>query len=207
MEKKPLTKAQKNMLDFIQGYMRKNQLPPTYEEIAGNFGFKSKNAVETHLRALERKGVIKKIANKSRGIRLNNSVDNFDKKNLIPLVGTVAAGTPILAEENIVDYIDLYKVFYSDAEIFALNVKGDSMIKAGIMDGDIVVVKKQPVIENGEVAVVLIDDEATVKRIFFHANKVVLHPENDKMEDIEIKAGQGNFLIAGKVIGVIRKFQ
>lgn len=207
MSKEDLTKAQENVLSFIQGYMKKHRLPPTYDDIAENFGFKSKNSVETHLRALERKGVIKKIARKARGIMLSEELQEADKKHLIPVVGTVAAGMPILAEENIVEYLDLYKVFYTESEIFALNVKGSSMIKAGIMDGDTVVVKKQPVLENGEVGVAVIDDEATVKRIFFQAKKVILHPENDEMEDMEIEPGQGNFFIAGKVIGVIRRFQ
>ncbi len=206
MEKDKLTKAQDRVLTFIKGYMKKNNLPPTYEEIADNFGFKSKNSVETHLQALQRKGVINRIEKKSRGIRLSNSLQE-DKEHLIPLVGTVAAGSPILAEENISEYLDLYKIFYSNSEIFALNVKGDSMIKAGIMDGDMVVVQKQPFIENGEIGVSIIDDEATVKRIFFSGDKVILKPENDNMKEIVVSAGQNNFLIAGKVIGVIRRMK
>ncbi|MBU1076389.1 MAG: transcriptional repressor LexA [Spirochaetes bacterium] len=206
MEKNKLTKAQHDVFEFIRAYMKENNLPPTYEEIADNFGFKSKNSVETHLQALERKGVIQRIEKKSRGIRLNRSLED-EKAHLIPLVGTVAAGTPLLAEENISEYLDLYKVFYSSSELFALNVKGESMIKAGIMDGDKVVVQKQPFIENGEIGVAVIDDEATVKRIFFEGDKVILKPENDEMEDIVIHKGQNNFLIAGKVIGVIRRMQ
>lgn len=206
MDENKLTKAQDRVLTFIKTYMKKNKLPPTYEEIADNFGFKSKNSVETHLHALERKGVINRIEKKSRGIRLSNSLQE-DKEHLIPLVGTVAAGSPILAEENISEYLDLYKIFYSNSEIFALNVKGDSMIKAGIMDGDMVVVQKQPFIENGEIGVSIIDDEATVKRIFFSGDKVILKPENDNMKEIVVSAGQNNFLIAGKVIGVIRRMK
>ncbi|MBN1897977.1 MAG: repressor LexA, partial [Spirochaetes bacterium] len=128
-----------------------------------------------------------------------------DKKQLIPLVGTIAAGMPILAEENIEDHIDLYKFFYSDAEIFALRVKGDSMKKAGIMDGDIVVIKKQPVIENGQIGAFIINDEATVKRIFFKSDRIILKPENDEMKEIMVDPKKNNFYIAGKVIGVIRR--
>ncbi len=204
-KKNKLTNAQSNVLSFIKAYMKKNKLPPTYDEIADNFGYKSKNAVESHLRALQRKGVIQRIQKIARGIMLSEDVDEERKKYLIPLVGTIAAGTPILAEENITEYLDMYKIFYTDAEIFALNVKGDSMIKAGIMDGDMVVVKKQPVIENGEIGAAIIDNEATVKRIFFHGDKIVLHPENDDMDDIEIFPKEDNFHIAGKIIGVIRK--
>ncbi len=202
-----LTQIQNNVLDFIKAYMKKNKLPPTYEEIADNFGYKSKNAVETHLQALQRKGVIQRIQKKARGILLSEDMEEEKNKYLIPIVGTIAAGTPMLAEENISEYLDMYKIFYTDSEIFALNVKGDSMIKAGIMDGDMVVVKKQPVIEDGEIGVAIIDDEATVKRIFFKSKKVVLHPENDDMDDIELEAGEKNFLIGGKVIGVVRKMK
>ncbi|MDD5067429.1 MAG: transcriptional repressor LexA [bacterium] len=202
MEKKKLTKAQSNVLDFIEAYMEKKKMPPTYDEIADNFGFKSKNSVESHLQALERKGVIKKIAGKARGITLSESAY---KKNLIPLVGTVAAGMPVLAEENIIEYLDLYKVFYTDVEIFALNVKGESMIKAGIMDGDIVVVRKQPVLRDGEIGVVIIENEATVKRVYFKGDKIILRPENDRMKDIIVFPEEKQCFIAGKVIGVIRK--
>ena len=98
--KEKLTKAQSNVLSFIKAYMKKNKLPPTYEEIADNFGFKSKNSVETHLHALERKGVIQRIQRKARGIVLNEDMDEERKKYLIPVVGTIAAGAPILAEEK-----------------------------------------------------------------------------------------------------------
>ncbi len=166
--KNKLTKTQGKVLDFIKAYMKKNKLPPTYEEIADNFGYKSKNAVESHLQALQRKGVIQRIQKKARGILLSEDADEERKKYLIPIVGTIAAGEPILAEQNISEYLDMYKIFYTDSEIFALNVKGDSMINAGIFNGDLVVVKKQPVLEDGEIGVAIIDDEATVKRIFFH---------------------------------------
>ncbi len=205
--KNKLTKTQGKVLDFIKAYMKKNKLPPTYEEIADNFGYKSKNAVESHLQALQRKGVIQRIQKKARGILLSEDADEERKKYLIPIVGTIAAGEPILAEQNISEYLDMYKIFYTDSEIFALNVKGDSMINAGIFNGDLVVVKKQPVLEDGEIGVAIIDDEATVKRIFFHNDKVVLHPENDDMDDIEVHSGEKNFFIGGKVIGVVRKMK
>ncbi len=206
MIKKPnkdLTKIQKNILYFIKDFSHKNSMSPTYVDIASNFGYKSNSTVETHLIALEKKGAIKRIAGKARGIIVSDAFNS--KKHLIPLVGTVAAGQPILAEENIVEYLDLYKIFYTDSEIFALNVKGDSMINAGIMDGDMVVVKKQPVLENGEIGVVIIDDEATVKRVFFKGKSLVLQPENNHMQKMVVSADQHNVLIAGKVIGVIRK--
>jgi repressor LexA len=201
-QKKPLTKTQGKVLNFIEAYINKNKMPPTYDDIADNFGYRSKNSVETHLLALERKGVIRKIANKARGITLPDKAYN---KNLIPLVGTVAAGMPVLAEENIVEYLDLYKVFYTDVEVFALNVKGESMIKAGIMDGDIVVVRKQSVLQDGEIGVVIIDNEATVKRVFFKGTRMILRPENDRMKEIVVTPAEKEVFIAGKVIGVIRK--
>jgi len=207
MEKKRLTKAQNNVLSFIKGYLNKNRRPPTYDEIADNFGFKSKNSVETHLQALERKGVIQRIQKKARGILINEDYEDRQKEHLIPVLGTIAAGAPILAEENISEYLDMYKIFYTDTEIFALNVKGDSMINAGIMDGDMVIVQKQPVIENGEIGVAIIENEATVKRIFFEGDKIILHPENDDMDDIEIFPKESDFHIGGKVIGVVRKMK
>lgn len=201
-QKKPLTRTQGKVLDFIEAYINRNKMPPTYEDIAGNFGFRSKNSVESHLQALERKGVIRKIAGKARGITLT---ERAGRKNLIPLVGTVAAGMPVLAEENIVEYLDLYKIFYTDSEVFALNVKGQSMVKAGIMDGDMVVVRKQAMLRDGEIGVVIIENEATVKRVFFRGKRVILKPENDSMKEIVLEAGEKEFFIAGRVIGVIRK--
>jgi len=163
--------------------------------------------VETHLQALERKGVIQRIQKKARGILINEDYEDRQKEHLIPVLGTIAAGAPILAEENISEYLDMYKIFYTDTEIFALNVKGDSMINAGIMDGDMVIVQKQPVIENGEIGVAIIENEATVKRIFFEGDKIILHPENDDMDDIEIFPKESDFHIGGKVIGVVRKMK
>jgi len=200
---KKLTETQGKILNFIENYIEKNKIPPTFEEIAKNFNYKSKNAVNTHLKALEHKGVIKRIQNKARSITLLEKREK--EKYLIPIVGTIAAGAPILAEENIAEYLDLYKIFYSNAELFALRVKGESMKKAGIMDGDLVIVKKQPIIENGEIGVAIIDNEATVKRIFFKNGKIILHPENDEMKDIIIYPQKNEFYIAGKVIGVVRR--
>ncbi len=203
-EKEKLTHVQDNILQFIRTNIKDNAMPPTYAEIARHFKFKSNNSVETHISALERKGYLKKISNQSRGL-IPLPDGNYGKPKGIPLVGTIAAGTPILAEENIEEYIDFYSFFESDEEVFALNVKGTSMIKAGIMDGDVVILQKQNYVESGEIGAALIDGEATVKRILVKKNGVVLHPENDALEDIFIDNTRDDFFILGKVIGVVRR--
>ncbi len=199
--KERLTSVQENILQFIRSNIKEQAMPPTYSEIARHFKFKSNNSVETHIRALERKGHLKKIANQSRGL-----IPIAGRKpNGIPLIGTIAAGSPILAEENIEEYIDFQTFFDSDEDVFALNVKGTSMIKAGIMDGDLVIIQKQSYVESGEIGAVLIDGEATVKRVIVKKNGVTLKPENDELKEMFIESNRQDFFVLGKVIGVIRR--
>lgn len=199
-----LTDVQDNILQFIRTSIKENAMPPTYAEIAHHFKFKSNNSVETHISALERKGYLKKLSNKSRG--LVPVADGMSiKPKGIPLVGTIAAGAPILAEENIEEYIDFQSFFESEEDVFALNVRGNSMVKVGIMDGDMVIIQKQNYVESGEIGAALVDGEATVKRIIVRKNGVALKPENDDFKELFIEADRQDFFILGKVIGVVRR--
>jgi repressor LexA len=199
-----LTEVQDNILQFIRTSIKENAMPPTYAEIARHFKFKSNNSVETHINALERKGYLKKLSNKSRG--LVPVADELSMKPKgIPLVGTIAAGAPILAEENIEEYIDFQSFFESEEDVFALKVRGNSMIKVGIMDGDMVIIQKQNYVESGEIGAALVDGEATVKRIIVRKNGVALKPENDDYKELFIEADRQDFFILGKVIGVVRR--
>ena len=202
-----LTRKQKEILEFIKKTIFKKGVSPTLREIMQFFGFKSIKTVQDHLRLIERKGYIKKDPNKSRSIVLEDFSKALKDTVRVPVLGQVSAGKPILAEENIQGYINLDKflVKYSK-DIFALKVKGDSMIQAGILDKDFVIVKKQPTVENREIACVLIDNEATVKRFYKKKDHIELRPENPKYQPIIVtKDTAANILILGKVIGVFRK--
>jgi repressor LexA len=208
-----MTKTQERILVFIQSRIQQQNMPPTYDEIAEHFSFHSKNAARDHVQALIRKGFLTHLPGKSRGLvpvkqaqnrtPLNTSSGN--KPRGIPLVGTIAAGSPILATENIEDYIDFTSFFVSNSPVFALTVKGDSMLKAGIMNGDKVVIKRQPRVDDGEIAAVLVGEEATVKRVYRKRNGLLLRPENDKYRETLLDPNSSDFLILGKVVGVIRK--
>jgi repressor LexA len=202
-----LTKSQERILIFIQSRIQQQNMPPTYDEIAEHFSFHSKNAARDHVQALIRKGFLTHLPGKSRGLlpvkQGNTSSGNRPKG--IPLVGTIAAGSPILATENIEDYIDFTSFFVSNSPVFALTVKGDSMLKAGILNGDKVVIKRQPRVDDGEIAAVLIGEEATVKRVYRKRNGLLLRPENDKYRETLLDPNNSDFLILGKVVGVIRK--
>jgi len=200
-----LTKAQDRVLGFIRQHIQRDNMPPTYDEIADHFGFKSKNSVESHLRALIKKGHIRKAAGKSRGLILIKPSPQADKSRLIPLLGTIAAGQPIEAQQNIEDYLDLNRMFGASPVVFALRVKGDSMINVGIFDGDIIVIRRQEQVEDGEIGAVLVNDEATVKRVFVRKGKLVLKPENDAMKDMVFDQGKDNCMVLGKMVGLIRR--
>jgi repressor LexA len=200
-----MTKIQEQVLGFIRQHISRDNMPPTYDEIAGHFGYKSKNSVETHLRALARKGLIRRAPGKSRGIILIKSAQQSDKNGLIPLLGTIAAGQPIEAQQNIEDYLDLNRMFGSSPVVFALRVKGESMVNAGIFDGDIIVVRRQDQVEDGEIGAVLVNDEATVKRVFVKKGRLVLKPENDSMKEMVFEQGKDNCMVLGKMVGLIRR--
>ena len=197
-----LTGRQRELLDFISRWMEEQGFPPTLQEIAERFRFASVNAARDHLGALERKGYRRRRAGASRALTLEPPARPPRGQ---PLVGTVPAGTPVMAEENFEGYLDLNEYFGRGDGTFLLRVRGESMIGAGIHDGDLVVVRYQKEVAPGEIGVVFLDGEATVKRIFPEKGGCRLQPENPSMEPIHIREGEAEFTVAGKVIGVIRK--
>jgi repressor LexA len=205
-----LTERQGEILKFIILNKEKFGYPPSIPEIQRKFSFKSPNAVQDHLKALERKGYISRHAHKARGIEiLVHTASNENNRNnalQIPIVGEISAGRPILAQENIEGTIVIDKSIIKNSNgNFALRVKGDSMINAGILDGDYVIVSQQPDAEQGDIIVALIEDEATIKRFYKEKNRIRLQPENDTMEPIIIKTDENQVRIIGKIKGVIRK--
>ena len=197
-----LTARQTQVLELIRQYIVDTGYPPTRADIAKELGFKSANAAEEHLKALARKGAIEMIPGTSRGIRLPDLVDPG-----LPVVGRVAAGDPILAEENIEDRIDLPASFFQPHADYLLRVRGDSMMNAGILDGDLLAVHKTEVATHGQIVVARIEQEVTVKRFqrTKHRNQVMLLPENDAYQPIEVDLATQNFAIEGLSVGVIRQ--
>lgn len=207
-----VTKRQQAVLDCIEECIREKGYGPTVREVCQSLGLSSPSTVHVHLKALENKGLIKRDPLKSRSIaltyalsdgeRLSNIIQpTFNKIVNVPLVGNVAAGSPILAEENITDTFSLPTDIVGDAPSFLLSVRGESMIEAGINDGDYVVVKEQPVADNGDIVVALIDDGATVKRFYRESDHIRLQPENSTMDPIITR----DCSIAGKVVAVFRR--
>ncbi len=205
-----LTKRQAEILNFIKTHIQHSGFPPTISEIQGQFSFKSPNAVQEHLKALVRKGQIRRNPNQWRGLELMVSNKNRDEAAQystvsVPLIGRVTAGLPVLAEENFEGTISVDRSLVGRAtRLFALHVRGDSMIKAGIYDGDIAIAQEQSVADHRDIVIALLGDEATVKR-FNRKNKiVVLQPENDTMQPIRISEGS-DFKILGKVIATLHR--
>lgn len=207
-----VTKRQQAVLDCIEACIQEKGYGPTVREICQSLGLSSPSTVHVHLKALEEKGLIKRDPLKSRSITLTHPHDeasvienviapSFVRAVEVPLVGNVAAGSPILAEENITDTMTLPTDIVGDAPSFMLSVRGDSMIEAGINDGDYVVVKEQPVANNGDIVVALIDDGATVKRFYREKDHIRLQPENSSMDPIITR----DCSIAGKVVAVFRR--
>ena len=196
-----LTARQQQILDLIKQHISETGYPPTRAEIANELGFKSPNAAEEHLRALARKGVIEMISGTSRGIRLLE-----EEHKGLPLVGRVAAGDPILAVENIEDYLEVAaNMFYPQAD-YLLRVHGMSMKNVGIMDGGLLAVHKAETAENGQIVVARIEDEVTVKRLkkTRKRHEIMLLPENDELEPILVDLREQDFAIEGLGVGVIR---
>ena len=211
-----ITKRQQAVLTCIEDCIREKGYGPTVREICHTLGLSSPSTVHVHLRALEEKGLIKRDPLKSRSISLTYPLPaspsapapadgveqiSFSKIVNVPLVGNVAAGEPILAEENITETLSLPTDIVGDNPSFMLSVRGESMIEAGINDGDYVVVKEQPVANNGDIVVAIIDDGATVKRFYKEKDHIRLQPENSTMEPIITT----NCSIAGKVVAVFRR--
>lgn len=191
-----LTAQQIKVFDVIKESMQNNGYPPTRAEIASILDFKSVNAAESHIKALVKKGVIEKVPGSSRGIKL------VEEASGIPLVGSVAAGSPILAVENIEKTIPLNPL--TKAVDFFLRVQGDSMVEAGILDNDLVGIKKTNNAENGEIVVARIDEDVTLKRFSKNKTSIKLIAENSAYEDIHVSE-QTDFAIEGKAVGVIRE--
>lgn len=196
-----LTDRQAEVLELIRGYIAEEGCPPTRAEIADALGFRSANAAEDHLRALERKGRIEILAGASRGIRLLDEEEEYG----LPVVGRVAAGEPILAEEHIEDYCDIgAETFYPHAD-YLLRVHGDSMRDIGINDGDLLAVHSARHAENGQIVVARIGDEVTVKRFRQRGAIVRLLPENPDYEPIRVDLREQELVIEGLGVGVLRK--
>ena len=203
---KDLTKRQQEIFDFIKKYSAGHGYPPTVRDIGKAVGLASSSTVHAHLANLEKLGLVRRDPTKPRAIELlDRAVDAA--KNVVsgqgglPLVGRVAAGVPITAEENIEDYIEVPTILGGDEGQFILAVRGDSMVDAGILDGDYVVVRQQETAADGEIIVALLGDESTVKRFFREADHIRLQPENKTMEPIIVR----DVSILGRVVGVFRK--
>jgi repressor LexA len=211
---KELTKRQQEIYDFIRRYSAKYGYPPTVRDIGKAVGLASSSTVHAHLANLEKLGVLRRDPSKPRAIELFDrvgkdvgtvvesavqSVKGIVRQG-IPLVGQVAAGSPVLAEENVEDYIQVPSIAGGDDGEYVLRVRGDSMKDAGILPGDYVVVRRQETADDGEIIVALVGEEATVKRFFREADHIRLQPENDAMEPIRSKEVQ----ILGRVVGVFR---
>jgi repressor LexA len=195
----PLTPKQKNILDFIQAFAEREGYPPSQQEIARTFGFRSLGTVQNYLVRLEREGLLSRDWNARRGLRVLRPKLNALE---LPLVGTVAAGKPIEAIET-PDSIEVPASMVGPGENFVLRVRGDSMVGDGILDGDFVVVRKQATADSGQTVVALIRGEATVKRLQRKGQRIELHPANPAMAPIVVE-DEESFRIEGVVVGVIR---
>ncbi|MDI6762228.1 MAG: transcriptional repressor LexA [Thermodesulfobacteriota bacterium] len=204
-----LTARQREIFSFIQAFIKKRGYPPSVREIGGHFSIYPR-AVFDHLKALERKGYLKRQHSMSRGLEILVFEEDRLRKGSrplirdIPVLGRVAAGKPTLAVEHVEETIPLPTEWVKGREVFLLKVKGDSM-SPYILPGDYVIVRSQPLAENGDVVVTLMGEEATVKRFFKKRGKIELKPDNERWETIRIEEGAGEIQILGKVIGVFRK--
>ena len=198
-----LTKRQKEIFDFIGKYAAKTGYPPTVREIGKAVGLHSSSTVHAHLANLEKIGLLKRDPSKPRAIELlfDKAKKTIRPESGLPLVGQVAAGAPILAEENIEEYLEIPDVIGGEEGDYILQVRGESMVKAGILGGDYVVIRPAEDATDGEIVVALIEDEATVKRFFREKNQVRLQPENKGMKPIRTR----DVRLLGRVVGVFRR--
>ena len=200
-----LTPRQQQILELIQDSIAENGMPPTRAEIADRLGFKSANAAEEHLRALERKGVLEILPGASRGIQLK---DSLREQMGLPLIGRVAAGKPILAEEHIEARFQIDPKIFQPRAHYLLKVKGMSMKDAGILDGDLVAVHRTPEVRNRQIVVARLENEVTVKRYKQAGGSIVwLMPENDEFEPLRVDLKEQSMIIEGVVVGVLRRGQ
>lgn len=204
---KNLTEKQSKIFDFIGEWQMKNGYPPTQAEICDHFGFGSLNAVRSHLVLIEKKGYIHLNCGKARGIQLASLPVPFVKKQetSIPILGRIAAGIPIWAEQNFEEHLPIPPVLFGGGELFALHVFGESMTGAGIRNGDFAVIQRRDYVENGEIAAVLIEQEATLKRVYLSSESLVLKSENPDFEELKYAIGKSDFVrILGRYQGIVR---
>ena len=197
-----LTPRQAEILAMIQEFIAETGMPPTRAEIARELGFKSANAAEEHLRALQRKGVLELVPGASRGIQLK---DSLREQMGLPLVGRVAAGSPILAQEHIETHYKLDTALFDPRPHYLLRVHGMSMKDAGILDGDLVAVHRTPEVRSRQIVVARLEDEVTVKRYRQEGSVVWLLPENEDFEPIRVDMRETTLVIEGIVVGVVRR--
>ena len=202
MEERPISKKQEEILNYIKNEILERGFPPAVREICEAVDLKSTSSVHSHLETLEKNGYIRRDPSKPRAIEIIDDDFNLTRRELVnvPIVGTVTAGEPILAIENIQGYFPIMPEFVNNKQTFMLKVKGESMINVGIFDGDNVLVEKQSTARNGEMVVALVEDSATVKTFYKEDGYIRLQPENDTMEPIIVDHVQ----ILGKVIGLFR---
>ncbi len=197
-----LTPRQSQVLQLIRQSLQESGMPPTRAEIASQLGFRSANAAEEHLRALARKGCVELLPGSSRGIRLK---DTIREQLGLPLIGRVAAGRPILAEEHIVDHLKIDPALFQPRPHYLLKVVGMSMKNVGILDGDLVAVHRTAEVRNRQIVVARLENEVTVKRYRQQGSIVWLMPENSDFEPIRVDLQQEPLLIEGVVVGVLRR--
>lgn len=197
-----ITKKQTEILDYIKSHILNKGYPPSVRDIGLAVNLKSTSSVHSHLETLEKNGYIRRDPTKPRTIEIIDDNFNLTRREMVnvPVVGQVAAGQPLLAVENITGYFPIPAEYLPNEETFMLNVKGNSMINAGINDGDQIIVAKRPVANNGDIVVALVNDSATVKRFYKEDDYIRLQPENDTMEPIIVDDCD----ILGKVIGLLR---
>lgn len=197
-----ISKKQEEILEYIKSELLSKGYPPAFREICEAVHLKSTSSVHSHLETLEKNGYIRRDPTKPRAIEIMDDTFNLTRREVVnvPVIGRVAAGAPILAEENIENYFPIPMEFMPNEKTFLLSVKGESMINAGILDGDYVLIKQQSNAENGDMVVALVEDGATVKRFFKEEGVYRLQPENDFMDPIIVESVE----ILGKVIGVFR---
>ena len=201
-----LTKRQSQVLEFISETLAVSGMPPTVAEIAAAMGVSSTNGIRGHLQALERKGAIELVPNASRGIRLLDQAEPEVEPLGLPLVGQVAAGSPILAQEHIEDHCRVANDTFHPSADYLLRVKGDSMREVGIYDGDLLAVHRASSANNGQIVVARIEDEVTVKRLQIKGHMAYLHPENPEFDVIKVDLKKQTLDIEGIAVGVLRRF-
>ena len=201
MTEPELTQRQREVFDFIRGYARDHGYPPAVRDIGRALGLASPSTVHAHLSKLERAGLVRRDPTKPRALELLAGAALAAAGAGLPLVGRVAAGQPILAEENVEEYVEVPELAGGGQGEFVLRVAGDSMRDAGILEGDYVVVRRQDTADDGEIVVALVEDEATVKRLFRERDHIRLQPENEAMEPIRAR----EVTILGRVVGVCRR--